>query len=883
MRPRPTTPASRSTRRWPWEVRREADDLALDAEIRAHFEMAVADRVARGESPDEALAAVRREFGNVGHVKEVTRETWGGMWLERLVQDVRYALRSLRRAPVFAMVAILTLALGIGANTAMFTVVRGILLRPLPFKDPDALVLAVHAPDRMRQLLGPAAMTDKEFLIFRARTKTLAPIATYNTYPATLLGAGEPLRLATASASPSLFTTLGVRAQLGRVFRDGEDTPATNAVVVIGNRLWHDRFGGDTSVIGRSVSVEGYTKTIVGVMPPGFEFPHHTEIWVPITIDPAASNSRFQPVIGRLVPNGTREQALAELRAFTAIQERTDEHERQEHFITEIIPLRDAVIGDARASLYIFAGAVGLVLLIACANVSNLMLMRAATRTHELGIRAALGASRSRLLRQMLTESVVVALAGGIVGLGVAYAGVRMLLAAAPPDLLPRASDIHVDLLVLATAFLTCIAAGIISGTAPAISSSRRDVRDALSESGRTTSRIPLHAVFVTAETALALLLLIGAGLLARSFARLRAVDLGFVPDNVITVTLDFPLTRYKTPASLHDVEQRLAERVAAIDGVRASSEVNWVPLSATSIMGDFTLEDRRPLPPDYMVLKPCVTADYFATMGIPIRQGRGFLRSDGPTTQRVAIITQGMAKRFWPNESPLGKRLAMADKPTPKDWMTIVGVVDDVVQEGPAHARAEALYQLLPQVDQPWFINHINVVVRTDGAHGSQVAAALRDVVHAVDPEQPIESIMTMTSRVSAVVAEPRFRTLLLGVFSLLALSLAAIGIYGVLAYGVTARMRELGIRIALGATEVGVVKLVLVGSALLVIPGLIIGLAAALGATRVLSSFLFQIRASDPITYLAATGMLLTVAILAAYVPARRAGRIDPLITMK
>jgi len=726
-------------------------------------------------------------------------------------------------------------------------------------------------------------MIDKEFMLFRAQTKTLAPLATYNTYPATLLGAGEPLRLATASASPSLFTTLGVRAQHGRVFRDGEDTPATNAVVVIGNRLWHDRFGGDTNVIGRSVSVEGYAKTIVGVMPPGFEFPKHTEIWVPLTIDPAATNSRFQPVVGRLVPDVTREQALAELRAFSRIQERTDPHERDEHFTTSIIPLREGVIGDVRPSLFIFAGAVGLVLLIACANVSNLMLMRAATRTHELGIRAALGASRSRLLRQMLTESVVVALAGGIVGLGVAYAGVRLLLAAAPPDLLPRTNDIHVDLFVLAAAFLTCVVAGVISGTAPAISSSRRDVRDALSESGRTTSRVPLHAVFVTAETALALLLLIGAGLLVRSFARLRAVDLGFVPDNVITVTLDFPLTRYKTPASLHDVQQRIAERVAAIDGVRASSAVNWIPLTNTTIMGDFTLEDRRPLPPDYMVLKPCVTADYFATMGVPIRQGRAFLPSDGPTTQRVAMVSEGMARRFWPNESPIGKRLAMTDKPTPREWMTIVGVVDDIVQEGPDRARAEAIYQLLPQVDSPWFINHINVVVRTDAAHSAPVAAALRNVVHAVDPEQPIESIMTMTSRVSAVVAEPRFRTLLLGVFSFLALALAAIGIYGVLAYGVTARMRELGIRIALGATEVGVVRLVLVGSALLVIPGLIIGLAAALGATRVLSSFLFQIRANDIATYLGATGILLAVAVLAAYVPARRAGRIDPLITMK
>jgi predicted permease len=333
----------------------------------------------------------------------------------------------------------------------------------------------------------------------------------------------------------------------------------------------------------------------------------------------------------------------------------------------------------------------------------------------------------------------------------------------------------------------------------------------------------------------------------------------------------------------LHDVESRLSERVAAIDGVRASAAVNWIPLSRTTIMGDFSLDDGRSLPPGYMVLKPCVTAGYFATMGIPIRQGRGFLQGDGPGTERVALVSEGVAKRLWPNGTPLGKRLTMTDKPTPADWMTIVGVVDDVVQDGPAQPRAEAIYQLLPQVNQTFFINHLNIVVRTDETHRARVAEGLRVAVREVDPEQPIESIMTMTSRISGVVAEPRFRTLLFGIFSLIALSLAAIGIYGVLAYGVTARTRELGIRIALGATAAGVVRLVLVGSALLVLPGLVMGLATSLAATRVLRSFLFQVQPSDPQTYVGATVLLLIVGLCAAYVPSRRAGRIDPLITMK
>ena len=866
--------------RWPWGSR-DAGDRELDEEIRGHIAMAVADRIARGESPDTALAAVRREFGNVGHVKEVTHETWGGLWLERLIQDVRYALRSLRRAPVFAAVAVLTLALGIGATTAMFTVVRGILLRPLPFPEPDRLVLAAHAPEPMWQFVGPS-MIDHEYLDYRRQTKAFSATTTYNSYPATLLGAGEPVRLQTSSVTPSFFATLGVHAERGRDFHDGDDENGQNAIVVIGNRLWRERFGGAASVIGRSVSVEGYTKTIVGVMPAGFEFPQHTEIWTPLTIQPNEHNRRFQAVIGRLAPHADLPRATAELRAFAANQERADttNHER---FSARIVPLRDAIVGDVKPSLLIFGAAVCLVLLIACANVSNLMLMRASARTHELGIRAALGASRSRLLRQLLTESVIVALIGGAIGLGVAYGGVALLLAAAPPDLLPRVEEIHVDLVVLGVALLTCIVAGVVAGTAPAIAASRRDVRDALGDAGRTTARTPLHAVFVTAETALALLLLISAGLLVRSFERLRSVDLGFVPDNLITVTLDFPVTRYKTPAVLHDVQRQLSERIAAIDGVQWSAAVNWVPLARTTIMGDFSLDDGRALPPGYIVLKPCVTADYFATMGIRVRAGRGFLPTDDATTGRVAVVSEGVAKRLWPGSSPLGRRLTMADKPKPSDWMTIVGVVDDVVQEGVAQPRAEAIYQLLPQVDNAFFINHLNFIARTDGAHSARVAQAMRVAVRSVDPQQPIESIMSMTARLGTVVAEPRFRTLLLSLFAALALSLAAIGVYGVLAYGVSARTRELSIRIALGATPGAVVRLVLAGSATLAIPGLLLGLGSSLIATRVLSSFLFQVRAVDPLTFIGATLVLLLVALAAAYAPARRAGRIDPVLTMK
>ena len=867
---------------FPRTGRRDADDHALDEEIRAHLAMAVADRIARGESPDAAIAAAKREFGNVGHVKEITRETWGGMWFERLKQDLRYALRSLRRAPVYATVAILTLAFGIGANTAMFTVVRGILLRPLSFHDPDALFVVSHVPDRAKSFAGPS-MPDREYLDYRRQTKAFQSTTSYNAYPATLLGAGEPLRVSTAGVTPSFFATLGVRARLGRVFTDGGDqSDADAAVVIISAQLWREHFGADTTIVGRSVTVEGFPKTIIGVMPDGFEFPQHSQVWVPLTIRVGPRGFRLQPVIGRLATRATVSQAIGELQAFVANEERDQPVARVERATAAVIPLRDVMVGDARQSVLMFAGAVGLVLLIACANVSNLMLMRATTRRHELAIRAALGAARLRLVRQLLTESLVVAFVGGVIGLAIAYGGVTLLLAVAPPGLLPRAEDIHIDRVVLVITALTCIVAGAISGTAPAITTARRDVREALSDAGRTTARTPLRAMFVTAEAALALMLLIAAGLLMRSFTRLRSVDLGFTPDHIVTATLDFPVTHYQTAELLHDVQRRVSTQIAAIPGVRSVAAVNWLPLTTTTVMGGFALEDGRPLPPDYTVLKPCVTPEYFATMSIRVREGRGFLASDGPTAGHVAVISQSVAKRFWPSESPIGKHITMTDKPKPSDWMTIVGVVDDVVQGGLAEARGEAIYQALEQVDQIFFINHLNFVAR-ENTDPSSVAAEMRAAVRAIDPQQPIESIMTMESRLSATVAEPRFRSLLLVVFSSLSLMLAAIGIYGVLAYGVAERTREMGIRIALGAAPGAVVRLVLASTALLTIPGLLLGLGASLAATRILSTFLFQIRPTDPFTFAAASVLLLVVALCAGYGPARRASRIDPLITMR
>ena len=868
--------------RRPWQ-RRPTRDEDLDDEIRSHFAMAVADRVARGESPDEALAAARREFGNVAHVKEVTRESWGGACLDRLRQDVRYSVRSLPRAPVFAVTAILTLALGIGVTTAMFTVVRGVLLRPLPFASPSELFVVSQLPDGMENIFG-LAMADGEYQDFVRATRAFVSTAAYRTYPATLLGAGDPARVPVAAVTPSFFSTLGLRPSLGRVFVNGDDVAGAAGVAIIAASLWRDRFGGDSTIVGRSVTIEGYPKTIVGVMPDGFNFPKRAAVWLPLSTELDPHNARLQVVIGRLKHDMTLELAQAEVRAFAGREERETPPDQRIPGTAKVVGLRDAVVGSARKPILVFALAVGLLVLIACANVSNLTLMRATSRRHELGIRTALGAGRARLVRQLLTESIVIAMIGGILGLGLAVAGVRLLLLTLPDGLLPRAAEVHIDPLVIAVAAIACLAAGLASGTLPAILASRRDPREALSDNSRTTGRAPLRRLFVMAEMGLSLILLIAAGLTIRSFERLQAVDLGFAPGNLLTATLDFPETRYRTAEAIHDVESRVAARIAALPGVRAATAVNWLPLDSTYITGDFTLRDGRPLPSQYMVLKPCVTAGYFATMGIRVLTGRAFLPSDDAASEQVVVISASMARTLWPNGNAVGQQLSFADKPGPRDWMRIIGIVDDVVRNDPASGPIPALYRPIPQVRQIFFINHLTFVARTDGGRDpTAIVGAIRSAIHAVDPEQPVKSIMTMDSRIRATIAEPRFRSLVLVVFSMMALGMAAVGVYGVLAYAVTERSREIGIRMALGASRAAVMRATLRSAIAATFPGVVVGLAGAFAANRLLGQFLFEVRPNDPVSYGTATGVLLLTAICAAVGPARRAARIDPAIAMK
>jgi putative ABC transport system permease protein len=866
--------------KWRRNPPRDERDAALDDELRTHLAMATAERIARGESPEEAALAARRELGNVGHIKEVTREMWGGIWLERLRQDLRYAWRSLVRSPGFAAVAVLTLALGIGANVAMFTVVDHVLLRPLPFKDPDRLVLPSYGLPRSLFFPKPG-MLEAQDLEYTRRARLVESVATAGETQSTLSGAGEATRLVGAGVTPGFFGVLGVRPAIGRAFVNDDDQPGGDAVI-IGDGLWRERFGADPSAIGRAIMLDGERHTIIGVMPPGFDFPFNAKVWTPIRIVVSSHEARLRTVIARLAPGATPEQALAEVNAIIGPMEHPFGPDAK--FTPEVLPLRELVIGKVQRSLYIFGGAVFFVLLIACANVANLLLMRATTRRHEIAVRVALGADRWRLIRQLLTESTLVAFLAGVVGLGIATVGVRALVSLAPAGLLPRTSEVRIDVVVFLFTAALCLLTGIGFGLAPALQVTRRTLGANISATGRAIagSRGRLRGVLVITEIALALMLLTGAGLVVRSFLQLRAVELGFQPKPLVAMTLDLPKARYKTPEALHQFRDRLLSDVAHLPGVVSATAVNWRPLGGALVRGDFKLPDGEKVPKGMNVSKPDVTPGYFSTMGIRVREGREFTNADDARVPGVVIVSKSVAEKLWPGRSAIGQRLSMADRPTAKDWLTVVGVVDDVIQAGLRDQPDVAMYQPLAQIDGPGFLSHLSIVVRS-ASDPTTLAASMRDAVHAIDVDQPVQSLGTMKSLISSTIAEPLFQVRLLSVFSLCALLLAAIGIYGVLAYAVTERTREIGIRVAVGARPADVIRMVVARTIALAITGIVFGVLASLGLTRVLTGLLFQVKPTDPATFAAVGTLLFGVALAATIIPARRAARVDPLIALR
>ena len=867
--------------RWPW--RHNARDAELTEELQAHLEMAIEQRIQRGESPVVARDNARREFGNTTHVAEVTRDMWGGASWDAFVRDVRYAARGLRRSPAFTAVAVATFALGIGANTAMFTVVNGALLKPLPFAQSDRLVYLSHWPAES----GPnsrSGLSDHTFVELRATpSRAFASLASFSGNQMTLTGSGDAERLSTARASASLMTTLGVSAAIGRTFTAAEEEPGNDRVVLLSDQFWRQRFGGARSVLGTSIILDDVSYTVIGVMPPTFDFPHGAALWTPLSARPQPDNFIFRPVIARLSPGTSMEAARRELESTLARLPSTAD-EKPGTQITAVRPLVDLLVARARPLLWIFSGAVSFVLLIACANVANLLLIRASTRGHEIGVRAALGAGRTRIIRQLVTESALIACIGGVAGLVLSMWGVRVLLATAPAGRIPRGQDITVDWRVLGATFGVALVAGLVCGIYPALASTRRDPREALATSGRTVAgnHDRLRRVFVVAQLALAIVLSAGAGLLLKSFTRMRAVDPGFRPRGTVTFGVGLPPATFPNAAAVRAFDATMVDRLRQVPGVESATMVNWMPLGRSGLVhGDLHIEGVTTVPTGYGVDKLVIAPGYFTTMGIRLFGGRDFDSRDNHSSLPVTIVTRSVARRFWPPDGlgALGQRLT---KDGDDDWNTVIGIVDDVVQQGVTEGRDGAQYFPLAQTEMVPFINNVNFMVRT-ARTAQDLAPSLRAIGHELNPGVALRNIRSMDDVVAASMADPRFETRLLAIFAALALLLAAVGTYGVLAYDVAARTHELGVRVALGAVSHDVIGVVVRRTLALVIPGLALGLIGAFAVTRVLQKSLFEVTPTDPATLVAVSGVLLLVALIAGLAPTHRAIRIDPMTALR
>jgi predicted permease len=786
-----------------------------------------------------------------------------------LALDLRYAIRNLRRNPAFTLIALAALAIGIGANTAVFTIVESVLLRPLPYRQPSRLY-TVRPRSRTPNPFVMGTMSDPGFLALRSTARSFAQLAAFDFQNWNGTGIGDPLSIHGEEVTTNFFTALGVQPQLGRGFEADERSADRVGVAILGNQFWRSHFNRESSALGKSIVLNGRPHTIIGIMPAGFDPP--TELWIPAVLDPTNNHIAFRNVFGRLAPGVTAARAQAELDTIAA----------HDDIVYVIASLRDSVVGQARPALLVFLGAVGCVLLIACVNVANLLLSRASSRRREIAVRISLGAGRWRLVRQLLTESALLGVIGGALGLIVALWGVEALIQLAPAGRIPRLDEIRLDGWVLAFNMGVSLATGMLFGLAPAIQLSRARAawnwRDAVARGSARTGA--LRSILVMAEVALALVLLIGAGLLVRSFQKLRTTNLGFRPENVMALSVELNGKAYESAARIQRFDDEVLDRIARLPGVTAAGLVNWLPMSNALIQGDFKLAGQQ-VPPDVIIAKPAVSPGYFHTMGIPLARGRGFDAHDTLQSTPVAMVDEAFARRFWPNQDAIGKLISFADHPKADDWMTVIGVVKGIRQENPAEAHL-TVYQPIAQLQVSFFLQDVSFVVRSN-ANPVNLAPALRAQIWNVDRDLPIRAMAAMPDLVYASTSEPRFQTRVLAAFSTLAFLLAMVGIYGVMAYAVTQRTQEIGIRMAIGAQRSHILRMVLSHSAALIAGGLLLGLAGAWAVTRVLKDFLFEVTPADPLTFATVSLLLVAVALLACYIPARRAAAVDPLVALR
>jgi putative ABC transport system permease protein len=797
--------------------------------------------------------------------------------------DLRYALRQLLKSPAFSAVAILTLALGIGANTAIFSVTYAVLFRALPYKDPARIV----AINKVESQFGLGGLTAGAFLDFREQSESFEQLAAYDEDEFTLTGGGDAERVVCAGVSSALFPLLGVNPSLGRTFSPQEEQVGHDQVVVVSESFWKRRTGGDPNFVGKTITLNDKVYTVIGVMPARFQFPRKFEIWKPLALDPDEERHGKQftliHMIGRLKPGLSLERGETELNTIALRRPSEEPGVPANNSRIELRPLHEQLVKDVRLAIYVLLGAVAFVLLIACANVANLMLARAAVRRKEIAIRSALGAGRGRIVAQLLRESVLLSLLGGALGLLLAVWGVDLLVASIPAEVAGSyygITNIGINRSVLLFTLAISIVTGIFFGLAPALSSARLDLNEALKATAKTaTARSGLRGALVISQLALTLVLLIGAGLMTRSFIRLVNVKLGFNPKNVLTMRVELPRSRYQKGEQRTRFFDQLLERVKAIPGIQSAGAISQLPLSGYSMMGRFAIEGQPKPEPGKGKPMPIgiVTPDYFTAMQIPLVDGRFFDARDADKMPEVAIVNEAMARRFWRGENPIGKKVAAGcDKE--ELCRTVVGVVGDIRHDGLADATQPEIYMPHPQFALP----NLSLVLRTAGDPLS-VVSAVRAEVRALDKDQPVALVQTLEEHISQSVLQPRLLMTLLSIFAGLALVLAAVGVYAMMSYSVSQRRGEIGIRIALGALKADILRLVVGQAIMLVAVSLTIGLAAALAATRLLRSLLYEVGIWDPLTFAAIVLLLSLVSLMAAWLPARRAAKISPMIALR
>jgi putative ABC transport system permease protein len=795
-----------------------------------------------------------------------------------LFEDIRCALRLLARNPGFAVVAVLALALGIGANTAIFSVTNAFLLDPWPFREVGRLVTL--AQDNPGKGLG-GSVSYPDFVDWRRENHVFEEMAAIQYVSFNLTGVDEPERMRGAKVSAGFFTVLGTPPLVGRTFRPDEDAEGTDRVVVLAHGFWQRRFAAQMDIVGRAILLDGEPHTVIGVMPPQFQFPPQIELWRPLALDYARAHrgAHSLGVVARLKPGVGHSTALAELKT---IARRNEERypDTNAGWSVRMESFREALVKRARPALYTLLAAVAAVLLIACANIANLLLVRATARAKEIAIRAALGAGRGRIVRQLLTESVTLAAAGGALGLLLAHWGVRLLVRFTPPQMMPVQS-VRVDATVLLFTLAVTILAGIGFGFAPALAAARIDLNTTLKEGGRTSpahgGRGWLRAALVVSEIGLGLILLAGAGLLLKSFLRLSQVDPGFHPENVLTIALSLPQNKYARPEQRGDFFRAAVERIGALPGVKAAGAVSILPLSRSNTNQSFSIEGRPPLAPGEFIHAAVrfATPGYFEAMRIPLLRGRAFEPRDQGAGQAVAVINDTMARRFWPNEDPVGRRIRLGSQ---APWAAIAGVVGNVKHLDLTEQAQAEMYYLHARNPTPG----ATIAVRT-GSDPAQLSAAVRSEIRAIDRDLPVANIRTMERVVADSTAQPRIVTGLVALFAALAALLAAMGLYGVISYSVAQRSHELGVRMALGATRGDMLRLVLGEGMRLTAAGVVLGLAAALALTRLMASLLFGVRATDPWVFGMVTALIALIALGSTLVPALRASRVDPLIALR